>query len=500
MRLVPSFPNPQRNATATCEYGPLPPLTPNLAMMKAADKVKTIPNCITLPDRFVTSGWARTCVVAILLMSLLAACSGSDSDDSILMPHAETPIVPVATQTAPATPANTTDTVAQVESTATQEVVSEPTGIATIEPGATATATIAQLTPGIEPTHTPEPTQSPSPFESADLERELDALVRDVDGVLSVALLDVEGTVIFEHLGDESLEAASIYKLPVMVEVFRQLDAGVIQRDTGVLVTISYFAEGADSIGFEGIDSYYTLETLLFAMIAQSSNVAAYALLDLVGNENVNATMRDLGLDGIEIRWSPRTLPPWEVLPDIVDEVDEEEWIEPYIPDEDGPADEDERDNGDTPDDESVPEDVDEDSSDDEGNGPARWLALGPRSDPPTMRADDAYNVVTALDVARLLAMIQRGEVVSATASDEMLDLLAHQQIPGGLAIQLPPDSIAHKTGYLEDGVVNDAGIIMTPSGPVIAVVLTEHVREDVAYSVMSEVGRLVYEAGSAGH
>ena len=452
--------------------------------------MKTIRNCTLCPGSKKRSAGARACVIALLLISLLAACSGTDDDGSSPTTQQKPPVDPTATQNSPPTPTRVPDIATPGVPAATQEP--EPTATSTAEPEVPATATFAGLTPTAEPTRTPEPTPIPSPFESAELERDLDALVQGVDGVLSVALLDETGAVIFEYQGDESLEAASIYKVPVMVEVFRQLDIGMIQRDSGVLVTISYFAEGADSIGFEGIDSYYTLETLLFAMIAQSSNVAAYALLDLVGNENVNATMHDLGLDGIEIRWSPRTLTPWEVFPDIVDE---EVWTEPYVPDEGYPSDEE----GDVPEEELAPQDDDEEMSDNEGNGSAHWLALGPRTEAPTLRADDAFNVVTALDVARLLAMIQRGDVVSAPASVEMLDLLARQQIPGGLAINLPADAIAHKTGYLEDGVVNDAGIIMTPAGPVIAVVLTEHVREDVAYLVMSEVGRLIYEAGSAG-
>lgn len=442
---------------------------------------------------------ARRSASILLLVVLIAACGDSGS-----IPQEPTP-EPAGNIAIPATATVAATQVSAPGAPTADQVTPEPetTPTATLEPAATVPATMT-----VPASPTPTATPAPSAFEVAGLEEDIDELLAGVEGVVSVALQTDDGAFIYSHNPDESMEAASIYKLPVMVEVFRQLEAGDITLDTGVLVTISYFAEGADSIGYEGVDSYYTLETLLFAMIAQSSNVAAYALLDLVGNDAVNATMRELGLDGIEIRWSPRILPPWEVLPEVI----EEEWVEPNVPDSDPPGVEAEPDDpGEevVPDEESAPEDSDEDvedvpvdeegDPDDSGSGRAAWLTTGPRSIVPTMRADDAYNVVTAQDIAALLAMIQRGEVVSEQASADMLDLLLRQQIPGGLGMQLPPETIAHKTGYLEDGVVNDAGIIWTPSGPVVAVVLTEGVREDIAYYVMSEIGRLVFEAGSTG-
>ncbi len=87
--------------------------------------------------------------------------------------------------------------------------------------------------------------------------------------------------------------------------------------------------------------------------------------------------------------------------------------------------------------------------------------------------------------------------VVSESASQEMLDLLGRQEIYGGLPALLPEGTVAHKTGYLEDGVINDAGVIYTPHGPLVAVVLTEGVGEVAAYDIASQIGLLLYQLGS---
>ncbi len=67
----------------------------------------------------------------------------------------------------------------------------------------------------------------------------------------------------------------------------------------------------------------------------------------------------------------------------------------------------------------------------------------------------------------------------------------------------LPPGTaVAHKTGELDppDAVRNDAGIIFTPQGPVICVVLTID-QQDVARTdkAIADEGRLVYDAVSGG-
>jgi beta-lactamase class A len=426
----------------------------------------------------------------LLIVSLVACGSDVPVDGAFVSATEPTTTLEEQTVSAP-TSASMATVVAQSAGAAPQEVVNvetpafAATATATATETATSTVTLATPEPGLEPV-----------YDMRAIQATIDDIMAGVDGTVAVAIAAGDGTILFELNGAESMEAASLYKLPIMVELYRRFDSGELSADDSVLISASYFAEGADSIGFEAIDAYVGIDTLLFAMISQSSNVAAYALLDLVGNDSVNATMADLGLDGIEVRWSPRFIPPAEVFPEFVEPVDE-------VVDED--SDPPEPDDGEQVEEEPVEEEpVEEDHEPDEEDDPAgkndataTWLSVNRPNVAATIRADEAFNVVQATDLARLLAMLVNGEVVSSDASAAMVDLLASQQIPGGLSGYLPAGAVAHKTGYLEDGVINDAGIIMTASGPFIAVVLTEGVRDDIAYQLMSEVGLLVLELGS---
>ena len=77
--------------------------------------------------------------------------------------------------------------------------------------------------------------------------------------------------------------------------------------------------------------------------------------------------------------------------------------------------------------------------------------------------AQGRQNYTSAVEVADLLEMIYRGQMVSPEASAAMLQILKEQQfgdlIPFYLDEIIPEYSIAHKSGGL-DGVVHDAGIV----------------------------------------
>ncbi len=88
-------------------------------------------------------------------------------------------------------------------------------------------------------------------------------------------------------------------------------------------------------------------------------------------------------------------------------------------------------------------------------------------------------NTTSAGDMALLFRKLLLGEVVSKAASDEMLHILSMPSYKGRPAVgdRLPrglPDGarLAHKTGDL-DGILHDAGVLWTPTGARIIVVLT---------------------------
>lgn len=358
-------------------------------------------------------------------------------------------------------------------------------------PTATATAilvsTTAQSATSTAPSSAPTAdTQPPDPATRSDaaqaepsaesvridpeaLGEEVAALVSDIEGLVEVVVALPDGTTLIEINGYEPIEAASLYKLAIMVELFVERDLGELSFDEEIVLDESYFAE-EDSVFGEGDIGYaVTIETLLQTMITLSSNVAATALLARVGNENVNLTMASLGLSTTEIRWSPSVYP-------------------------DAPSTDEETD-GDEPAEEPA---VEEEPTEEEGSNRSgrSLLTLPNRQSLLDTRADAALNVTTAADIAALYVMLINGQLVSESASEEMLLLLEDQQINDRLPAYLPEDTVvAHKTGNL-DGLVHDAGIIFAPAGPVVVVVLTEDLDEWLAIDLIATVARLAYDTG----
>ncbi len=98
---------------------------------------------------------------------------------------------------------------------------------------------------------------------------------------------------------DEAFPLASVFKIPVMVEVMRQADAGALRLDERLTLRESDKSPGSTLIHCqEGLAP--TVRDLLYLMITLSDNTATDMLWRRVGVESVNRTMRDLGLATID--------------------------------------------------------------------------------------------------------------------------------------------------------------------------------------------------------
>jgi beta-lactamase class A len=96
------------------------------------------------------------------------------------------------------------------------------------------------------------------------------------------------------------MAAASLYKLPIMVETIRQIRLGRISPEQQLVVQRSQWVPGSGVLQGRVGDSLPVKE-LLRLMIGESDNIAAMMLLDLCGLNNVNQTMRGLGLESTRI-------------------------------------------------------------------------------------------------------------------------------------------------------------------------------------------------------
>lgn len=94
---------------------------------------------------------------------------------------------------------------------------------------------------------------------------------------------------------DRRFHAASLYKLPVMVEIFKQQRLKRFSFEDELTIEQQHWTDGSGVLQAR-VGDRLTVAELLRLMITESDNIAANRLVDLVGAENVNQTMLALGL------------------------------------------------------------------------------------------------------------------------------------------------------------------------------------------------------------
>jgi beta-lactamase class A len=97
------------------------------------------------------------------------------------------------------------------------------------------------------------------------------------------------------HNGDGVFNAASLFKLFVMYEVFRQEQLGLVEWDDRLVVT-PYYDSFALSPRVTELCQVLSVGEAMEAMLSVSDNAAAVLLQDLVRSGNVNASIEALGL------------------------------------------------------------------------------------------------------------------------------------------------------------------------------------------------------------
>ena len=233
----------------------------------------------------------------------------------------------------------------------------------------------------------------------------------------------------------DRFHAASTMKVPVMIQLFRDKDAGRLSLDDSIPVTNSFAsiidgspyaldkADDSDSSLYAREGSRASVRELVNLMETVSSNLATNLLIARVDAARANATARALGADSIQ------------VLRGV----------------EDGKA----------------------------------------------YRAG-RNNTTTARDLGVLFLAIAQDRAASAASCQAMLEILGRQQFNEGIPAGLPAGTrVYHKTGWVGELVYNDAGIVELASGRryVLAVLTGGIAGEDDAHKLVADLSRMIWEA-----
>lgn len=135
------------------------------------------------------------------------------------------------------------------------------------------------------------------------LQGELTEIAEEVPGVMGVAVVDLSTGERFGVNDTLVFPQGSSIKIPILIELYRQVETGRLQLDERVPVRV------ADQVGGSGVlqrfgdgTSMLSLRDLAVLMIVLSDNTATNLLIDKVGMENVNRMLQELGLPNTKLQ------------------------------------------------------------------------------------------------------------------------------------------------------------------------------------------------------
>jgi len=152
--------------------------------------------------------------------------------------------------------------------------------------------------------------QSPS---LAATEQQIEKRIADSHAEVGIAFRTLDGKTAWFYHAEDSFHAASTMKVPVMIELYRQVQAGKIKL-TDSLVIHNEFRSIVDDSPYKldpaddsEVDLYKaegktrTLTELCELMITVSSNLATNLMLEKLGVENIHSTVHSLHADGMHV-------------------------------------------------------------------------------------------------------------------------------------------------------------------------------------------------------
>ncbi|PLS16193.1 serine hydrolase [Bacillus sp. M6-12] len=128
-----------------------------------------------------------------------------------------------------------------------------------------------------------------------DLEKAVKIEIEKCSGRVGL-YLELDGGTI-EHNSNEVFRSASLIKVPILVEGFRQKEEGRIHLNQPVTI------QRRDKVGGSGVlqvlsdKSFMTLKDIMTLMIIVSDNTATNVMIDLLGMDSINRTIKELGLE-----------------------------------------------------------------------------------------------------------------------------------------------------------------------------------------------------------
>lgn len=105
-----------------------------------------------------------------------------------------------------------------------------------------------------------------------------------------------------EHV---KMPAAGCIKVPIAIALMIEVERGKISLQDSVSINDEDKVAGFFGIINEFAEKDYSLKELLIAMLIQSDNTAACKIINILGIDNVNSIIKDIGLDSTKVSKYP---------------------------------------------------------------------------------------------------------------------------------------------------------------------------------------------------
>ncbi len=128
------------------------------------------------------------------------------------------------------------------------------------------------------------------------LDEKIQNEIKDFKGKVWIYAKNLDTGKDFSLRADEQVRTASTIKLPIMVEVFHQIEQKKISWTDEFTLTKSNKQAGSGTLGEFSDGTKIDLKSTTNLMIVVSDNTATNLILDKISSNNVNAFMESLGL------------------------------------------------------------------------------------------------------------------------------------------------------------------------------------------------------------
>jgi beta-lactamase class A len=264
-------------------------------------------------------------------------------------------------------------------------------------------------------------------------EQHIERRIAESHADVAVAFRTLDGKTEWFYRADDSFHAASTMKVPVMIELFHQVNEGKVHLSDPVTIHNEFHsivdgsvyrldpADDSEVELYKGEGQTRTLSQLCELMITVSSNLATNLVVEKLGVENIRATVHSLNADGMY------------VLRGVED-------------------------------------------------GKAYEKGMN--------------NTTTARGLEVLITAIAENKAVDADSSQQMIEILERQTFNEGIPAGLPAGTkAAHKTGEIPGKIHHDAAIVYAPR-PFVLVILTKGIADiKDSSALIMDITRLLYQA-----